>query len=512
MADLFFDYTVLDQGYTHGKVQSISGSAGAPSGLKDPEDTRIDDIAPYTDNDPEVFSYMAGTTPRVLLCNVTTNFGTSPATSTGKYSAYTPVVPQPPSTRTWNWNLVGTKDIQLVDSSGNPVAGNPYGVAQIGNFLYIIEYDTAKISMVKITGFEAAAGPTYQVDGLTDASGAFVTQLTANDYPHGAAILILTDNDTGFTYLYALFAVAQNSGGYPASYSASALVRYTVNTDDEDPNAGALSDPFATQVGLNAKALVPAPNPAPDPEQGQDAKVILVPAIGGTEPYGTTNGTASNLSVVQAFANFPILPTGSPDAAPVAFTGDPAPSGTLSSTDNYDIRGAAVSDDADGTYAYLLTATYSAAGTTAFWRLYQTTAATILGITSSETLSTAVTNSHLTAKDATADATNGDPGYYWEVQYENNATVANGRLWFVKGSPIRISLGSTYGTFKLIDAGSGGPLYSPAFNVNSADLIGETIYAASQNVSKDTRLIKGNAARQATQAAAAASEEEEEEK
>jgi hypothetical protein len=502
MANLLFDYAVMDAGYTHGKVQSISGSAGAPSGLKDPEDTRIDDIAPYTDTDPEVFSYMDGTsqtTPRLLLCNVTTNYATNPATSTGKYSAYTPVT-SPTSSRDWNWNLVGIKDIQLVDSNGNPVAGNPYGIVQAGNFLYIIEYDTGKIYTLNITNFEGATGPTYTVAGITDASVDFVTPPGSGDFVHGSAILSLTDDESGTTYLYGLFAVAQyaNGSSIPTSYSASALVQYQV-----DPDTGALSNPVAVEVGPNATALVPAPNA--NPEETHDAMAILVPAIGAPQQYGTTNGTASVLSVVQAFASFSSTPV-------TAFTGDTA--GAVTAAGTYDIKGVTVS--ADGAYVYLLTVTNSATYTT-FWRLYQTTAAKILGITSSETLSAAVTNSDLAVLDSTAGGSNGDPGYYWEVQYENNAAAADGRLWFVKGSPIRISLGSSYGTFKLFDAGSGGPLYSPSFNVNSADLIGETIYAASQNISKDTRLLKGNVAAQAAQAAAAAAaaaapEEEEEEK
>jgi hypothetical protein len=497
MASLFFDYSVLDDGYTHGKVQSISGSAGAPSGLDNPEDTRIDDIAPYTDTDPEVFSYMDGTsqtTPRLLLCNVTTDFSTTPATSTGKYSAYTPVVPTPPSTRTWDWNLVGIKDIQLVNSSGNPVAGNPYGIVQAGNFLYVIEYDTGNIYTLNITNFEGASGSTYTVTTTTAVTP------PSGYYAHGSAILSLTNGS--ITYLYGLFAIAEYAGGSstPTSYNPSVLVQYRVN-----PSTGALVLLATVSVGPNATALVPAPNSI----AGQDAMAILVPAIGDIQKYGTTNGTASVLSVVQAFGNF------GKTAVRVAFTGDPIPSPAIFPAGNYDIKGVTVS--ADGAYVYLLTVTNSAAYTT-FWRLYQTTAAKILGIASSETLSAAVTNGDLTVLDSTADTTNGDPGYYWEVQYENNATAANGRLWFVKGSPIRISLGSAYGTFKLFDAGSGGPLYSPSFNVNSADLIGETIYSASQNISKDTRLLKGNVAAQAAQAAAAAAaaaaapEEEEEEK
>jgi hypothetical protein len=241
-------------------------------------------------------------------------------------------------------------------------------------------------------------------------------------------------------------------------------------------------------VGRNASALVPALDTA-------SGTVVLIPALGGPQQAGTTNGTDSNLIIVPAFGGF-----GRPT---IALTGDTA--GSVSSAGTYDIRGVAVSEDGA---TYLLTGTYNS-GYNTLWRLYKTTINAILSATAKTPLSAAA---FLQPVDSTADTINGDPGNYWEVQYENNATPANGRLWFVKGSPIRISLGGNYAAFKLIDAGSGGSLYSPAFNVNSADLIGEMIYQAGKGVSKDTRLIKGSAQKSAARTAASTATQEEEEK
>jgi hypothetical protein len=471
-ATLRFFYAILDQLYRHGRLNYVMGDDGDPvANVKDPQDTGVNDIDPYTDNDPEVFSYMGGAafaTPRAVLCNVTTNFSTTPATSTGKYSVCTP---------SSGWAITGPKDIAL-QNSGADVAGNPYGIAQAGGFLYLVDYDSANIYTLDIAAFEAAAGPTYQVNAVTPVP---VTP-PANSYVHGAALLVLTNGNA--TYLYALFNIDNGSGG---SYQSSVLVRYSVNT-----STGALTNPMSvTLAGLNAQALVPAPSTA-------DGTAILIPSIGGSQGAGNTNGTASTLEYVPAFGGFETT------KRQTAFTGDGTPQQTpVTPTGTYDIRGVAVSED--GAYAYLLTGTGAANYTGTFWRLYQTTVANILSSVNIP-LSTA---SVLNPVDSTVDTANGDPGYYWEVQYENASPATNGRLWFVKGSPIRISLGNNYSTFKLIDAGSGGPLYSPAFNVNSADLIGEMIYQASKGVSKDTRLVKGSA-RQAAQAAKSASVAEEE--
>jgi hypothetical protein len=484
MAKLLFNFTVLDKAYTHGKLQFITGDDGAPAdNVADPVDTGIDDFEPYTDTDPEVFSYMGGTgnaTPRGLVCNVSTSFATTPATSTGKYTVCTPTA----SGSTFTWAITGPQDIQLVDGAtpANPVAGNPYGVAQMGNFLYIIEFDSAKIYTLNIENFEAATGATYAVDAITDASSNFT--ITPNYYAHGASILALTDSADSQVYLYCLFtlATADSSG-----YDNSVVVRYSV-----DSSTGALSGAIATTVGKNATALVPAPD-------GSDI-AILIPAIGGEQNGGTTNGPASILNIITDVFDTPMSATN-------AFTGDAA--GDVTPTGNYDIHSVAVSED--GLYAFLLTVTYSSNYLTN-WRLFQTTVANILN-GGGQALSDAVAAGLLVDVDSTANPGDGDAGYYWDLQYENADTI--GRLWFVKGSPIRISMGNGYSVYKLIDAGSGGPLYSPEFNVNSADLIGEMIYQASQGVSKDTRLVKGTArqtaqAAQAVQTTQAASEEAEE--
>jgi hypothetical protein len=483
MATLRSIYSVLDQGYTHGKLQYILGDDGDPSvTVNDPEDTKINDIDPYKDGDPELFSYMGGAsldTPRALLCNVFTNFSLSPPTSTGKYSVctYTPATSEDPD----YWSITGPKDIALKDPTGAAdVAGNPHGVVQAGGFLYIVEHDSTNIYRVDIAAFEAATGETYQVNGVTDASQ--YVPVPAGKYAHGAAALILPPF-AGRTYLYVLFTV---DDGYGDSYSPSVLVRYIINT-----STGALAyHSSLTTLGLNATALVPVPDTSPT-----SSISILIPAIGGYQNAGSTNGTASVLNRVEAYNSSWTVKT--------AFTGDsaspdPFPAG------NYDIRGVAASED--GSKAYLLTGTYNEDYRTN-WKLYQTTAANILGSTD-QTLSDAVDSFTLVQIDSTADPAKGDPGYYWEVQYENAESAENGRLWFVKGSPIRISLGGNYGAYKLIGEGHGDPLYSPEFEVNSMDLIGEMISQAAKGISKDTRLIKGSQAAQAAKSAAAAEEEE----
>jgi hypothetical protein len=84
-------------------------------------------------------------------------------------------------------------------------------------------------------------------------------------------------------------------------------------------------------------------------------------------------------------------------------------------------------------------------------------------------------------------------------------------LWFMIGNRIRVSALKDYSyVIKEIDAGSGGSLYSPGFNINSADLIGEMIYQSTKNASKNTRLGRLRGLAKSVRAAKARAVREEE--
>jgi hypothetical protein len=464
----------MDGPYTHGKFRFIQGDNSVPT-IGDPADTGLDAIRAYLDPDPVLFSYMNEDSPRALLCNVSTDFTVTPPVSTGKYTVCVPTLNTAGTSYTWSFVMSGTttkaKDVTLVDENGNPVAGNPYGIAQVGDTLYIVEYDSAKIYSVAIADLEAAdEGGTREVTLAAD-----TPEHIPEDNNHGTALIALTGGDEGDTYLFALYTNIIGS-----SYLASVVARYLVDPDD-----GSLGDPEIVTVGVNATGLVPVVT--------DSATYILVPAIGGSQKQNNTNGLTSNLVVIDAFNDF----SSSTNTGTIAFTGDEAAPPTAST--NYDIHGVASSPD--GTNVYVLTLSYDASYLSC-WRLYQTDIESI------------VANSEVTPKLSLSNATGltdvahdtGAPGYFWEVLYDN--TAAGGRLWFLKGTPIQISTGDYATVLKTITYS--GNLYDSAFNVNSADLIGETIYQAAQNASINTRLGTTRALAKTAQAAAASAAEEEE--
>jgi hypothetical protein len=480
MANLLLDYTALDAVYNNGKFRFIAGDNAAPS-IADPVDTDLQDIDPTTDEDPVLFSYLSGSNPNALLVNITTEIPAPvpPPVSTGKYTICVPTASG--TSFTWDYlrgsgAAIYAKDISLkLGSPAVDVAGNPHGIVTVtvdtGDYLYIVEYDSAKIYRVKLSTLQSITeGGDCHIELAADATSLLPD--TYGLYHHGAAFIAL--NNGTVKYVYALFTSATNDGeGSPDAYELSTVVRYQVRTA-----TGELFDPRTVRVGKNATALIPVGSGA--------TASILVPAIGGKQNYGNTNGTDSSLTQVANIFAAPLRAT-------IRITGDNSTS--LSATGNYDIMGFAVS--ANGNNAYILLVTYDAAYK-AYWRLYKGTLANILAVTDTEI-------SDVTTLTSVANDSEDTAGYYWEILYDN--TVTNGRLWFLKGTPIRVSAGNDYGTLlKDIPYPFDG---SVAGNVNSADLIGEMLYQAAQGVGLNTRFGTTKHLARAVQAAKAAAEEEE---
>ena len=130
-----------------------------------------------------------------------------------------------------------------------------------------------------------------------------------------------------------------------------------------------------------------------------------------------------------------------------------------------------VAASSDGSVIYVLTGCYSSSYDT-FWRLYKLSLSDLGG--------NRVPLNNQTIASKAVDSASGAEGYYWSVLYENSAG-ANGRLWFLKGSPIQITVGTSYpasippaSDYKYIETGE--PLGGA--NVNSADLTGEMVAQA----------------------------------
>jgi hypothetical protein len=488
--DLLLNYIIVNPtNYKDDKFRCFTGGIGGPQYVNDPVDTGLGFIKP-TDEDVLVFSFMNGAQPLALACVVDTDLAAGgTGRSTGRYFVCKPEIVN--NVLTWTLVAGGTNGITLKivkEEEEEEVAGNPHGVGQFGSDLALVDYDVddgnaTNIYTVGISALLAAGGGgDVTVDATQITAGLPLPPRTPGQGEvfkvHGNGLAILTDNsgNNPVTCLYAQFngVIEDATTHMPIEYGNGAVVRLLASN---------LSQQTSVPVGKNAMGLVPLPIPAPG---GTTTGLALaVPCYGGVYQYGATNGADSKLYRIDD-----IFGTMTATAAIVGEDSDVPTEATR------DFKSVTFSED--GLFGYVLTITYDTNGF-ACWKIYQTTAANILGANGLSI--TAAINKNLLVFLEGSDQGNGSD---WEVLYENAANSVDGRLWFVKGSTIRVSQGSLYSVSREFVK-----LYDDEVDpikvgyINSADLIGEMIYQYGKGHSIETRLIKGKTVAKIARAAAA---------
>jgi hypothetical protein len=416
-----------------------------------------------------------------------------------------------------NW-VSKTEDVELVvnppatatTTDPEPALRNPHGLAQSGDYLYFIDYDNHYIVPVNKNTLEGVGnGATLGVDVYDVVDD--VTIASAR----GQAIIALDGQ------IYALFNDVDLD---PAEeYEPSRLVRLNTNSQ-----TGALSFDAVIQTGLNSQSIIPVTRK----ENDVAVVYLLVPAIGGPQKFnGITNGTASGISAIQANGSWPADPVAT---APVIVTGDPMPTPpaqpgsknapTPSDATAYDIHAVGAAMRGGDSLIFILTQVYTDEAKNAFWMLYQTTVDDFLAIPPNTTLTAAtqITGGGIDLLDQglsqSPDPQFADAIYFWDILYEQ--TLRNDdeedRLWLLLGSPFLVTKAEAYASPStpfanpfVMFSGFGG------VNVNSVDLIIETLHQAQREVSlkRGTRAARltASAGRAGVAATATGGTEEEEE-
>jgi hypothetical protein len=422
---------------------------------------------PGTEGDIKVFSFLYTDTDgvkklRMLVVKVRTPTPGQPST-TGLYSLLE-----------WNnknqdWTTTLASDIQLVDANGNCIANNPWGVCQIGNTLYIITYDDQKIY---ILGGDELSGKTgnYKPDATPfDVRPAASLPTTAK----GQAIIALDNGSNHF--LFALYTLPTSTG-----YDPSVLVRLqagsTVTYDKK------------TTVGKNAQMIFPVAD-------ATNVYNLFIPAIGG-EQTATGNYSDSNIAKLPAFT------AGWPLSAPqILISNAPNPTNPVPVYATFNFDAIAISaDGGNDAPAYVLSGLYDGTYDYKRYALYRTTAGKLNTLAAGTLVATAVTNGDLTLVD-----TGADPGYMWDILYENKGAGEVGRLWFLRGGPIIVSTGDTYGARSITFGRGELPGQFGGDVINAVDLTSEAARQADAGVSH-RHSLRGTLP---TRPAAAVEEEEE---
>lgn len=229
-------YSVVDSGYTKGKIGTINGAGVVTSS-----------VIPGTgflNGAPAIHSFTdANGQPRVLAYNYL--YGSSPNPEVVIYN---------PTTTPWT-------PVKTIPSFIGTDITNLYGIATLGSNLYAVDYDTAKIVKINMAGDAYSLAGTYTFPG------------TSGYDKHGMAIAAVGD------YVYGLFAEVTDPWG-AANYLNSKVVR--LNKDTLAP----VGNPV--EVGKNAFTLKHYNNK------------LYVASIGGKQKNdGTSNVGESKLNVVN---------------------------------------------------------------------------------------------------------------------------------------------------------------------------------------------------------------------
>jgi hypothetical protein len=442
-------YTVGDKLYEQQKLAYIAAENPSgvlyPNQIDNPADSGIP-LDPDAETDPVIYSYLTNGALRLLLGDVRTDpLGSN---STCFYGAVAPLS---------SWGTLSS-GVVLKDDQGVVLATNPYGIAQIDETIYIVDFDSTKIAILPSNALNTtpATDPPYIEVDVIDVSS--VISPAKNSTLHGVAIIALENG--GDDYLFALYVDSESIG---ENYHPSRLVRIKLCDNDEH-----VID--AISVGMNAVSIIPVTSGGTNP-----VTELLIPVIGGKQQAGVTNGNASNITAVQAFATWD-----DPDDAPgrILLQGD-IPDPLLPST--WDIRAiGAAANAANDDEIYILTGCFDSLYAKFYWILYKTTVNTLLGA-GGESLSDALASNYIRLVDSGYNE-----GFYWDILVESGGAV--NRLWFLKGSPIFVTPSplpspapGLYFDKNLVYPG--GSMTGEPINVNSVDLTAETLNQAKLGVS-----------------------------
>jgi hypothetical protein len=325
-------------------------------------------------------------------------------------------------------------DVTIGDWNETPFAPllfNPRALAEWGDLLYLIDYETQRIVILGADELEGMSGNYEPIKTPFSFTNAQVP--TAGK---GQALVIIGDK------LYALYLSTNAQAG---GHGYGILCRLDIGSN------GTLTFDTLVNVGLNPQAIIPV-------SDGENIQ-LLIPAIGGIQhPDGTTNGTESNICCVPAVGPWnydpdegvPVLITGDeyPPVQPDSKSEDPDPPPAAPTA--YDIHAVAAGTRGRSNMLYILTQLYMDLDNPnedekALWKLYKIKVGQFLDLASADDAPLSLTGAlghGLEALDegvVTSIVTGGI--YFWDLLYAQTAEVsdAGDLLWMALGTPILVT-------------------------------------------------------------------------
>jgi hypothetical protein len=431
---LLISFFAHDKVYENGTLRTINGRQDANAWKNDPA-KRLGTIGRSKNahlpmlagsKNYKNFAFVRELNVFSLFVNVVTDYDkTAKAISTTSTTLTLYSTPKK-SAREW---VMMSRDITLLEADGvTPLKFNPSAIAQVGDRLYLIDYDTRRIIIIgtnelnglpdgasitpNVAPFDLSTIPELEVDLTYKARGVAI----------GAAPRRAGDG-TVTNCLFPLFNMPYDAAA--EEYEPSVLVRLAIDGDE-------LVYEAHTLMGLNTPELVIF-------RLSTKERHVVVPAIGGKQQAGTTNEAESNIMSVPAFGDWS-------GGARILISGVDNESGVTS----YDIRGIAASPRAENNGRVIIaTGYYNTLGYTGLkWRLYETTIALLLNAQGQD-LESAVTLGILKELDAgetlsppLKDGEDPYGVYFFNVLYEASGAGCShkkDRYWIFLGTELLVT-------------------------------------------------------------------------
>jgi hypothetical protein len=483
---LLISYFGSDPLYENGALRTINGRQNSNAlrpklgAIGRPKNAQLPMLP--GDQNFKNFCYIYQNDVRALFGNVKTEYDQVSEITTEKTTFTLYYVPKKSSRE---WKELARDITLLLPNSTTPIKMNPGGIAQIGEWVYIIDYDSQKIYYLRVN----------ELNGLPDGASYPLTRapfdLAAYFLPgtdvKGMAIGAAKAPDNGQQYLYALYNNPKTSAA--ADYDPSILVRLTVNA------TGVLVYDTQVELGLNTPELSIF-------TKSNGEKHIVIPAIGGMINKGSTNGVASDIMSVPAFGDW----SGGPSELLTGVAMATPPSA-------YDIMGITGSPRANG--KVLIVTGYFNSPTNYSgidWRFYETTVDQLLGAEELD-LNDAVSDGILTVLEDGETLSPGDmaPIFYGvnflNALYEAGTTPKRDRYWIFRGTELLVTSVGAYGS----PGKPGNPYKFFPLGYGIDDVGGDNVQSAELIIELTRQVIAGEAYKRSINALQTPDEEEEEE-
>jgi hypothetical protein len=455
--------TDMDAGFQEGRLMFSPGLQNAGPGhvgsVASPIPVRniaIDPTLPDPVFDSYPYNDACGAHVRGFLFRIQSEGGEIPSTCKAQLLDV-------PSPAWYKWKKL-SGEITL-KYAGVSIFTDPRGIAHVGDYVFGIDYDSPKVPILGKDELRGQSG-NYTVD---NAPFDLTPWLDGDEDSRGQGIVAVAQK------VYPLIISAKLDA---TEFDYSKVLRLGVSGKD-------LAYETIALAGKNAQETAPVKDSAGNVQ-------LLIPAAGGPQNGGATNGEESNICLLPALGAWPAFDPLNPALANVLLTGDPA----SVPEPGYDFHSIAAAFRDENSVVFILTTEYGQDFESLKYRIYQTTVGQLLSLYDNTqanipTINDAVTAGKLTVVDEDILTNPGSVAYgiyHPAINLIQHPTdVEKDLLVFTTGSHVMVTRALAYGSPTAVDQPDSNPnpylliANDGGVSLNSIDFPLESLYEAERD-------------------------------